>query len=70
MKDGTDFPVTGYRLETTQRILPHELTRTTKLDAGPDEEAILDGVEGVASDPKSDPDRSRMIGAISRSIEP
>ena len=31
--DGTDFPATGCRLETTQRILPHESARPTKLDA-------------------------------------
>jgi hypothetical protein len=70
VKDGTDSPVTGYRLETMQRILPHELTRTTKLDAGRDGEAILDRVEGVASDPRRDPDRFTMIGAKSGSIEP
>ena len=62
--DGTDFPATGCRLETTQRILPHESARTTKLDACRDGGAILDGVEEVASDPKRAPDRPGIIGNI------
>jgi hypothetical protein len=68
--DATDFPVRGCRLDTAQRILPHEAARTTKLDAGREGKAILDRVEGIAIDPQRDPDRSRMIGAISRPIEP